>query len=145
GDFESGWDKYEWRWKWDDFPSEKRSFPQPLWRGDQDIAGKTILLHAEQGLGDTIQFARYAKLVAAMGGKVVLEVQPELKSLLSDCSGAHLVVGRGEPLPDFEFQCPLLSLPRAFKTRVDDVPAAIPYLWAKESAVSAWREKLAAK
>ena len=77
GDFERGWPEYEWRWQWKDFPSSKRSFSQPLWDGSS-LAGRTILLHAEQGLGDTIQFIRYAPLVKSSGGTVILECQPAL-------------------------------------------------------------------
>jgi tetratricopeptide (TPR) repeat protein len=143
GDFEGGWAKYEWRWKCNDFTSPRRDFAQPLWLGDADIAGKTILLHAEQGLGDTIQFARYTQAVAQKGAKVILEVQPALKELLSSIPGAHRVMGAGEPLPAFDFHCPLLSLPLAFKTRLATIPASTPYLPTDKGAVSAWRAQLA--
>jgi tetratricopeptide (TPR) repeat protein len=145
GDLERGWAKYEWRWKSEFGPSETRDFGRPLWLGDADLAGKTILLRAEQGLGDTIQFARYAQAVAQLGAKVILEVQPVLKALLSSIAGAHQVLAVGEPLPAFDFHCPLLSLPLAFKTRLETIPAAVPYLSADKAAVSAWRKKLAAK
>ena len=106
----------------------KPRFPRRPWLGEQMLAGKTILLHAEQGLGDTIQFARYAPLLAAAGAKVVIEAPPELKELLSGVEGVGGVIARGEPLPHFDLQCPLASLPLAMKTELATVPADIPYL-----------------
>jgi tetratricopeptide (TPR) repeat protein len=121
GDFEEGWRAHEWRLA--AHPELRRSFAQPLWLGEQPLAGKTILLHAEQGLGDTIQFCRYAPLVAAQGARVLLEVQKPLVELLRDLPGVASVVARGEPLPDFDLHCPLLSLPLAFGARLDTIPA----------------------
>src|SRR4030095_17066903 len=91
----------------------RRSFPKPLWLGEYPLQRHTILLHAEQGLGDTIQFARYVPLLARTGAKVVLEVQPQLAPLLRQLEGAAGVVARGEPLPSFYLPCPLCSLPPA--------------------------------
>ena len=142
GDFENGWRQHEWRWKSKDFFSPKRDFPQPIWLGKEDIGGKTILLHAEQGLGDTIQFARYTQAVAQKGARVILEVDSPLRSLMSDLSGVHQVLSRGEPLPKFDFHCPLLSLPLAFNTRLQTIPAHIPYLRAPERAVEKWEGRL---
>ncbi|HEY2243603.1 MAG TPA: glycosyltransferase family 9 protein, partial [Xanthobacteraceae bacterium] len=110
--------------------------------GDTPLHGKTILLHAEQGLGDTIQFARYAPLVAAQGAKVVLEVQPELKSLLSRLDGVTAVVARGEAPPPFDVHCPLGSLPLALKTELPVVPAQIPYLFADEAHLQKWSVRI---
>jgi hypothetical protein len=117
----------------------KRNFSQPLWLGADAIAGKTILLHAEQGLGDTIQFAHYAPLVAARGARVVLEVQRPLRELMRSLSDTVQIVAVGEPLPDFDLQCPLLSLPLAFKTRLETIPAQIPYLSATADKTRACR------
>lgn len=142
GDLAGGWRKYEWRWQRSTFSSERRDFGPPQWRGDQSIAGKTVLLHAEQGLGDTLQFCRYASLVAAQGATVVLEVQPPLQSLLQSLPGTAQVLAKGQPLPDFDFHCPLLSLPMAFDTRVETVPAQVPYLQAPANRVAHWRERL---
>ena len=142
GDFERGWEQYEWRWKSKDFPSPARNFSQPLWLGKENINGKTILLHAEQGLGDTIQFARYAQAVARKGARVILEVHATLRSLLSNISGVYQVLSRGEPLPEFDFHCPLLSLPLACNTRLHTIPATVPYLRAPEAAVNTWKERL---
>lgn len=142
GDFKTGWDKYEWRWRASTAP-EARTFSQPLWLGREDLAGKTILLHAEQGYGDTIQFCRYAARVAARGAHVLLEVQPPLVSLLSRLEGPAQVLARGVPLPDFDLQCPLLSLPLACQTTLATIPGDTPYLKAAPAKVSAWRARLA--
>jgi tetratricopeptide (TPR) repeat protein len=142
GDFERGWEEFEWRWRVPEIAHWRRDFAQPLWRGDTSLEGRTILLHAEQGFGDAIQFVRYVPLVAARGAKVVLEVAPALKALLSRCTGAALVVGRGEELPAFDCHCPLLSLPLAFKTRLDTIPAAIPYLSASPDRLLKWGPRL---
>ena len=115
GDFDAGWRAYEWRWKTAAFAGQRRQLRAPLWLGDAPVSGKTILLHAEQGFGDTIQFIRYAPLLASRGAKVVCEVQPELLSLLSRFEGID-IIAQGEPLPPFDLHCPLLSLPLAFGT-----------------------------
>jgi hypothetical protein len=140
GDFLPGWDDHEWRWR--RAQSQTRRFGAP-WNGE-DIAGRTILLHAEQGLGDTLQFVRYAPLVAARGASVVLEVPAPLARLLRGVSGVRAVVARGDPLPHFDVQCPLLSLPRAFATTVETVPRATPYLHANAAAMAYWTARLPA-
>jgi hypothetical protein len=142
GDLDAGWKEYEWRWRTQEFAPWRRDFAPPLWLGEEPLAGKTILLHAEQGLGDAIQFVRYLPLVAARAGKVVLEVQPALMPLLAGFAGASLIVGRGEKLPAFDCHCPLGSLPLAFKTRLATIPAAIPYLTASDERVTRWRQRL---
>jgi Tfp pilus assembly protein PilF len=141
GDFDAGWKGYEWRWKTDAFVRYRRQFRAPLWLGDQPVSGKTILLHAEQGFGDTIQFIRYAPLLAGRNAKVICEVQPELLPLLSQLEGVT-VVASGQPLPAFDLHCPLLSLPLAFKTRPDTIPAPIPYLAAPAERLAYWRDRL---
>ncbi|MCS6766520.1 MAG: tetratricopeptide repeat protein [Candidatus Protistobacter heckmanni] len=144
GDFAQGWDKYEWRWQWEDFSSPRRDFPQPQWRAGQPLEGKTILLHAEQGIGDTIQFVRYAPMLKALGGRVVLEVQPALKALLDGMPGADLVLTQGQALPAFDLHCPILSLPLAFGTGPSDIPAPASYLSAPAARRAHWRKKAAA-
>ncbi|MBF0561076.1 MAG: tetratricopeptide repeat protein [Alphaproteobacteria bacterium] len=129
GDFATGWRKYEWRWKNTEFPSEPRDFLQPLWSGES-LEGKTILLHAEQGLGDTIQFYRYVEAVAKLAQTVILEVPGSLVRLLGQAGGVTLVP-KGQPLPAFDVHCPLLSLPCAFATTLQTIPARIPYLGAE--------------
>ena len=142
GDLDHGWDKFEWRWAVDPLRDHQRTFAQPLWRGTEEIAGKTVLLHAEQGLGDTIQFARYVPSLAARGAKVVLEVQGPLRALMMSLPGGAQVVAAGDPLPDFDLQCPLLSVPLAFRTRLDTIPGATPYLSAPAHKAEAWRDRL---
>ena len=102
GDFDRGWKDNEWRWKTEHLRKEKRNFAQPLWLGSDEIAGKTILLHGEQGFGDIIQFCRYVPLVAERAARVILEVQKPLRELMSALPGATQIVSRGEPLPDFD-------------------------------------------
>jgi tetratricopeptide (TPR) repeat protein len=151
GDFDAGWRGYEARWSVGFLASQRRSFAAPPWLGrqtgeeapDVSLAGKTILLHAEQGFGDTIQFVRYARLVAARGAKrVVLEVQRELVRLLGNVAGVDAVVARGEALPAFDCHCPLLSLPLAFATQPTTIPADIPYIAPDDAALRHWRERL---
>jgi len=141
GDFEHGWEGYEWRWKLKVAVAPRRDFPQPEWRGEQQ-AGERVLVHAEQGFGDAIQFCRYIPLMAQRGAKVILEVQPELKRLLASLAGVDELATMGEVLPSFDCHIPLLSLPRVFGTRLETVPADIPYLQAPPVLVEAWREKL---
>jgi len=143
GDFARGFAEYEWRWKRAGMGA-RRSFRQPLWLGAVPLAHKTILLHAEQGLGDTVQFARYAPLLAQSGASVLLEVQPELKGLLASLDGVTGVYGRGEPLPAFDLQCPLASLPLALKIEAGSIASAGsgPYLRAPDAAIARWRARL---
>jgi hypothetical protein len=141
GDFEAGWKAYEWRWNTGAFARRRRAFPAPLWLGDAPIAGKTILLHAEQGFGDTIQFIRYAPLLAGRGAKVICEVQPELQPQISPLAGVT-VIAAGASLPPFDLHCPLLSLPLAFKTTMETIPAAVPYLTASAERLARWRDRL---
>jgi tetratricopeptide (TPR) repeat protein len=143
GDFEAGWKAYEWRWQTGAFARQRRSFPAPLWLGDRPVAGKTILLHAEQGFGDTIQFIRYAPLLTKLGANVICEVQPELQPLLSQLDGVR-VVAAGEILPAFDLHCPLLSLPLAFKTQLNTIPASTPYLTAPAERRDRWQTRLPA-
>jgi Flp pilus assembly protein TadD len=142
GDFDLGWRKYEWRWKHGPSLSAVRSFAQPLWLGEVPLAGKTILLHAEHGFGDTLQFCRYAQLVAARGARVVLEVPPALKSLCQTLAGVDTLLDYTEGLPPFDFQTPLMSLPLAFGTRLDSIPADVPYLHSDPQKVAAWHALL---
>ena len=122
----------------------RRGYGRPLWLGEYPLARKTILLHAEQGLGDTIQFARYAPLLARAGATVVLEVQPELKNLLAGLEGVASCHARGEQLPAYDVHCPLGSLPLALKTEPASIPADIPYLRADEARLAKWRPRIEA-
>ena len=141
GDFSRGFEQYEWRWKRSGMTDTRRGYGKPLWLGEYPLARKTILLHAEQGLGDTIQFARYAPLLARAGATVVLEVQPELKTLLAGLEGVASCHARGETLPAYDVHCPLGSLPLAFKTEPGNIPAGIPYLHADEIRLAKWRPR----
>jgi tetratricopeptide (TPR) repeat protein len=142
GDLAAGFAEYEWRWRRKRIAPSRRSFDAPLWLGDAPLAGKTILLHAEQGLGDTLQFCRYAALVAKQGARVVLEVQPELTRLLAGLEGVDVLVTAGEPLPAFDYHCPLLSLPLALRTVIETIPADTPYLFADAQASARWGSRI---
>jgi tetratricopeptide (TPR) repeat protein len=144
GDFENGWRGYEWRWKNARRLSigEPRNFTQPLWLGEESIAGKRLLLYSEGGLGDTLQFCRYAASGAALGATVLLEVQTPLVGLLSNLEGVSQLIAAGSNLPPFDYQCPLMSLPLAFKTTLDSVPAASKYLHGDKAKVAHWRTQL---
>ena len=144
GDLARGFAEYEWRWKRSGIDDTRRSYGKSLWLGEFPLARKTILLHAEQGLGDTIQFARYAPLLARAGAYVALEVQPELKSLLAGLAGIASCHARGEQRPAYDVHCPLGSLPLALKTDAASIPAEIPYLRADEGLLAKWRPRLSA-
>ena len=145
GDFERGWSEYEWRRKASFLKYIARNFLQPLWLGEDDIAGKTILLHSEQGFGDSIQFCRFVPMVAARGARVIIEVELPICALMTGLAGATQIVAKGDPLPDFDVQCPLPSLPLAFGTRLDTIPASVPYLRAPMQAEAHWRSLLGTK
>ena len=140
GDFERGWAEYEMRWQAKQH-FQRRDFAQPLWDG-RPLAGRTILLHAEQGLGDTIQFVRYAPHVKHEGGTVLLECPAELVRILQSCAGIDRVLTPGCPLPPFDVHAPLLSLPRILQTTLRTVPAAIPYLHADAALTRSWQQEL---
>ena len=141
GDYRHGFEKYEARWRRTGMPPAN-SRGRPLWLGEYALSRKTVLLHAEQGLGDTIQFARYVPLVAASGAQIVLEVQSELAALLRRLDGSARVIARGEALPPFDVHCPLGSLPLALRTAPHNVPAPIPYLSADAGSLAKWSARL---
>jgi len=141
GDFENGWKHYEWRWLAKEFPSERRNFTQPLWLGEA-LDDKTILLYVEQGLGDALQFVRYAPLVAAHGGRVVVECPKSLKRLFETVAGVDCVIARGEDLPEFDVQCPFLSLPGLLSPDAEHIPVDAPYLSVPDDTVEHWRARL---
>ena len=142
GELEAGWELWEWRWRQQKLTSPKRDFSAPLWNGDRDIAGKTILLHSEQGLGDTVQFIRYAPMVADLGARVVVEAPTILHSLFAGMMGIDLLLAKGEAAPAFDFHCPLMSLPRAFQTTIETVPAPSQYLVVSPDRVNQWASRL---
>lgn len=144
GDYSRGWDDYEWRLRQEGVQAPGGPFPQPLWRGEEPARG-TLLVHAEQGFGDTIQFIRYVPAAVARGWRVVVEAPRPLLRLLGSLpvpEGHVTLVAKGDPLPPFDAHCPLLSLPRAFRTEVATIPAPIPYLGADPERVAAWERRL---
>jgi hypothetical protein len=141
GDFENGWKEYEWRWQADDTPA--RLIPKPQWDGRR-LNSATILLHAEQGFGDTFQFVRYAALVKQLGGHVLFDCPRRLTNILASCPGIDQLICEGDPLPHFDVHAPLLSVPGLVHTRLETIPANVPYLFADKSRVEVWREKLQA-
>jgi tetratricopeptide (TPR) repeat protein len=146
GRLDEGWRGYEWRWKNEALSvyRQKRDFTQPLWLGQDSLEGKTILLFAEQGLGDTLQFCRYVPLVAARGARVILEVQGALAGLLGKLEGVGELVVHGDPLPPFDFQAPLMTLPLAFGTGLRSIPAPPRYLAADAARLGDWLPRLGA-
>ncbi len=142
GDFEKGWAEYEWRLKGRSiFMHGATKFNQPRWDGGE-LNGRTILLHAEAGLGDSMQFVRYAPLVARRGGRVIVGCQPALAGLFHSIEGIHEIVTPTMPLPPFDVHCPLLSLPLAFSTTAKTVPWNGAYLRADSKNVERWRAKM---
>ena len=144
GDYVRGFAEYEWRWRVAHgvSPRDRRDFHAPLWLGDASLAGKTILLHSEQGLGDTIQFCRYVALVARLGAHVILQVPQPLARLVRRLDGAMQCLVDEEDVPEYDYHCPLLSLPLAFATSSVTVPAPVPYLSADAVLVAEWRSRL---
>ncbi len=138
GNFEEGWREYEWRFA---VAKHERNFGQPLWSGEP-LDAQTILIQSEQGFGDTLQFVRYIPMVAERGGRVVIEVPQPLVRLIHNVPGITEIIAAGDPLPRFDWHCPLLSLPRVFKTGIANIPAPVPYLAADAERIAAWRERL---
>lgn len=142
GDFAAGWPLYEARFRVPALAIPARRFDAARWNGAAAIAGKTLLVHAEQGLGDTIQFCRYLPLLVARGANVVFEVIPAMRALLRSLPKAIQIYARGEPLAPADYHCPLLSLPLAFDTQVATIPRDVPYLSAEPQRVAKWSERL---
>ncbi len=139
GNFDLGWQEYEWRSKAGVLAP--RNFQRPRWQGE-DLNERSILVYSEQGLGDTIQFVRYAQVLRTKGGRVIFECEPPLLKLLARCSGIDELVPHGSPLPDFHYHIPLLSVPRVLKTTLQTIPSAAPYLSADPTLVQLWRDRL---
>lgn len=140
GQFAQAWPEYEWRWR------QRRAVPHPFrapqWDGG-DLAGNAILLHCEQGLGDAIQFVRYAPLVKARGGKVLLVCAEPLVKLFESAKGIDRIIPDGGEIPVFDVQVPLLSLPGIFKTMPESIPSSASYLSADPQKAAAWKKRLA--
>lgn len=146
GDYQEGWKLYEWRWKTQSMVKAKvaRVTAKPLWLGRESLVGKAIILYEEQGQGDSLQFCRYIPMLAALGAKVFFEVSSSMAGLASTLKGNPVIVKKGEPLPEFDFHCPLMSLPLAFATRVETIPSE-SYLSTQPEYVEKWRPVLADK
>ena len=143
GEMAEGWREYEWRWQTAGMAASRRDFTQPQWRGEA-AEGRTLLIHAEQGLGDTLQFCRYGALAAARGLRVVMEVQKPLVRLLRGVAGVDRVVARGEDCGAFDFCCAMQSMPLAVGTTARDHSGAPAYLRADAAQVAVWGARLAA-
>ncbi|HEY2411231.1 MAG TPA: tetratricopeptide repeat protein [Pirellulaceae bacterium] len=139
GDLEHGWIEYESRWDTGQIP--RRSIAIPRWEGER-LEGRTILLHTEQGFGDTLQFIRFAAVIKNLGATVIVECQPQLVRLLASQPSIDRLIAEGDALPDCDFHAPLLSLPRILKTTLETIPAAVPYLFADPALVAHWRHHL---
>lgn len=144
GEYDEGWKLYESRWD-NQQKNFIRNFQQPLWLGEESIAGKTLLIHAEQGLGDVIQFCRYATMAEKLGATVILEVPASLMSLMKSLKGNFTIVEKYKNLPHFDLHCPLMSLPLAFHTTLPTIPADVPYLGVDESKKEVWKQRLGDK
>lgn len=148
GDYAEGWRLYEWRWRLRSFAPFVRDYPS-LWQGDADLSGKTILIHADQGMGDAIQISRYLPLLRARNCRVLFEVHKPLVPLFHD-HDIEIIARRDKPpaaeaLPPFDFHCPLFSLPVALKTTLDTIPSSVPYLAAPQDRIAAWGDMLGQK
>ena len=141
GDF-SGWRGYEARWSVGFQAAQRRNFTVPMWSGSEPLQGKTILLHAEQGCGDTIQFVRYAPLLAKRGARILLEVQAQLVRLLATMPGIATAAAHRDPMPPFDVHCPVLSLPLVCRTEPATIPANIPYVAPADADIARWRARL---
>jgi hypothetical protein len=142
GQFHAGWNEYEWRLRLPELGRDRHSYPGPLWTGSA-LSGKTILLYAEQGLGDAIQFVRYATWLARDGARVLIRCAEPLRPLLATVEGVAQVLRENEPLPRYDAHLPLLSLPRAFGTSLESIPADVPYIVPADDTRRATREVLA--
>ena len=143
GNYTSGWEEYEWRFRAGMECMDSRRFQCPRWQGKDNLTGKTIFVHAEQGYGDTIQFLRYVLLLASRGARVLLDVQPSLLPLAQRIAGAAQVFASGEVPSGLDFWSPLMSLSRAFGTTIATVPCQVPYLAPDPLQAEAWRRRLA--
>ncbi|MGO9802682.1 MAG: tetratricopeptide repeat protein [Steroidobacteraceae bacterium] len=144
GEFEQGWPLYESRLRLENRREQVREFAVPRWSGSQTLTGKNILVHAEQGLGDTVQFSRYIPLLEAQGARVIFELPEDLSKLMVSLRMRGALLTRGEPPPPLDYHYPLLSLPLAFQTQLHTIPGGVPYIAADAAAVADWRARLRA-
>ncbi len=144
GDYAQGWQEYEWRWQCANRAAlgDERQFAVPLWLGQEPIAGKRLLIHSEQGFGDTLQFCRFAKQLESLGAFVIIEVQAPLAGLLASLEGVAQLVVRGSALPACDYHCPIMSLGLALGITLENLPRSLRYLHADPSRVAAWQKRL---
>jgi len=142
GNLKDGFREYEWRWESKSLQGSKRHYQIPLWLGEESLVDKTILIYGEQGLGDMIQFSRYIEMVASLGASVILEVPNSLHQLMTSLKGMSKLIAPEEDLPHVDYQCPMMSLPLAFKTELTTIPASIPYLSTSEEKKWHWQRRL---
>lgn len=142
GHFDEGWRGFEWRWQRSPFLASLKAMPEPLWDGRLEIAGRTLLLHAEQGFGDTIQFARYAPLLAERGARVIIGAHRPLKPLLETVAGVSAVIASGDEMPRFDLHCALMSLPALLGTSIETIPATVPYVRTDSARRERWAARL---
>ncbi len=146
GEFEEGWRLYEWRWKTKQFVDKHKQTDRPLWLGDAEITGKILLVYPEQGLGDFIQFVRYTRILEEMGATLLLEVPLPLVNVVASMEGNFSILPAGSSvLPNFDYHCPIMSLPLACKTTLETIPSAVPYLFADAEKQAAWQAALGNK
>ena len=144
GEFEEGWQLYEWGWKCSE-RGKNRTFIQPKWLGKEQVAGKTLLIHSEQGLGDVIQFCRYIPMLEKLGAEVILEIKATLVPLVSTLKCNLKIIEDGMELPNFDMYCPIMSMPLAFKTSINTIPHEVPYLYCDSDKIKVWHKKLGSK
>jgi tetratricopeptide (TPR) repeat protein len=144
GDYLEGWELYEWGWK-NNQRKPIREFQSTLWLGEEPLVGKKLLIYPEQGLGDCLQFIRYLSMVESLGAEVVLEMPSSLTAVVSTLKGKFTVIESGKSIPEVDFHCPIMSLPRAFKTTVETIPNQVPYLYADPDKQQAWLNRLGTK
>jgi tetratricopeptide (TPR) repeat protein len=145
GNYQEGWMLYETRSEKEDLKKNFPRYPQLAWRGNEDIRNKKILIHSEQGLGDSLQFIRYLDQIHQLGAEIILEVPRTLVTLVNTIQTPITIIEKGSKLPEFDAYCPLLSLPFVFKTTVDTIPSVVPYLSADKKKVSEWNNRLGVK
>ena len=145
GEYEEGWKLYEWRRQHKETKNNYKVYDQPLWLGEKSLQNKTLLVESEQGLGDAIQFCRYIPMLENIGIKVILEVPKTLTSIIKTLPGNFLTFEKGQLPPDFDYHIPIMSLPLAFKTTINKIPASIPYLFSDKTKRRYWKKKLSKK
>ncbi|MCX7077706.1 MAG: hypothetical protein NTZ45_13280, partial [Methylococcales bacterium] len=145
GEYLQGWALFEWRWKREECQNKLKNTTKPLWLGESSLKNKTIVIYPEQGFGDYIQFIRYAPMLEQLGAQVILEVPVLLITVVSTLKGQFTFIEKGKELPDFDYHCPVMSLPHAFKTTVDSIPNQVPYFSVNQTKKQTWQARLGEK